>query len=314
MSIARHPVIMFGKPPVSSLPDYSGLGLSRIWALFKTSEATIDYCMLISRNGSETAGQTRYVFWDSNGKISTTSQVSTTTTPNESTTLQGWFDAGVGTDDYMVLYWFCQKTGVFVHWQGSATTAAPLLAENATLKTVSGETYIDFDGATDCYFWRSVGGISQLDSGNSFYIATLSHNDTVSGVGTILCSNLNSTTSNDSRILQFNDSRTNKVCSIIKNTSGTQWNADLDSQQNSTDQKRIITSLDGTTLTSYFNGTAQTDTETISGSWVNDNLMFGAQRGGASLLTGGMWFVGIGGAAITGGQVTSLDAKLAAIV
>lgn len=291
------------------LPNFSGVGLTRIWSLFKTSEATINYCIEISRNGLTTTANTRYVFYDDDGEISRDSKVSNTTTPTAED-LGTFMDAGVGTDDFMITDWYCQITA-FRLFINSAATGAPYIAIDTALLTKNGRIYVNFRGTANCYFDSFTGaGVSELDDGNSCSITTVSHNDDSNAIGTILSSNTLVGTSNAARITLYNDTRTNKAHSQIRNTGGTSYVVSLDSQQNSTNQKRISQTLSSTTLTGYYNATAQADVETITGSWVNDNLQVGTQNDGAQLLTGGVQFIGIHNSGISSGTVTTLDGKL----
>lgn len=289
-----------------TLPDFSGFNITELFSVFKTSEATSDLCFRIYRNGVDTA---RYVFYDAGGEISATSQVSTTTTADEATTLQDLFDSGTGTDFYTISEWYCQITGAKLDNSGTLLNA-PRLAENTTINTTNSKPAVKFTGATDCYFDKNAGGFSSLDTGNSFSISTVSNNSSSSSLGVVVSNNRTIATSNDSRIAQYNDRGVNKYVSLIRNTGGTNYLRSVNSVHNNASQKRLTTVLSGTTKSNYFNASVQTSTATITGSWVNDNFSIGAQRVGATLLTGNVQFVAVHSVAVSSGNVTSLDGKL----
>jgi hypothetical protein len=89
----------------SILPDFTGYGLTRLFALFKPIQATINYPIKIH---DAVGNRDLYVFFDTNNEISLDSPLSVTTTP----TSEVLGDLVVGTVNIEVISIFCIISGI----------------------------------------------------------------------------------------------------------------------------------------------------------------------------------------------------------
>lgn len=251
--------------------DFAPYSPTRIFSLFKTNQATINYPVRISRNGN-TGAEQKYVFFDECNIVSLNSQVSSTTTANESTTLQEFIDAGVSTDDYNVTNLYCQITQLDLAAL-STLSGAPFLAENAATYFKNLMPSIKFRGTTTSVLRGA--NLSELDDTNDFSIATVTSAGALSDADIIFTTNTTDATpfSRHSHVNRGDITNT----AIIRNTSGVDFVLDLTAVQNTTNQKELATTLDyGTEFKGYYAGVLQ-DTESITSvGFTNNTFDIGA--------------------------------------
>ncbi len=295
----------FGSTPPPSAPDFSGLNITRMFGVFKTSLTTIDYPFEITRNTGDTT--TYRVHWDSNNKISGDSPIyeGDTDTGDTLSDLASDFP----TWDVVVLY--CHITGIALDDGALATRRGNChLIESNTINALNGECAMKFDAEEGLVYGLS---ISELDNGNSFTVYAVGNSENATKQGTFLSNSTNSATSNDSRFIGYFDRRTQKRAGILVNTSGTLQTADLTAQNNSNAQRRIAITVDGSDIISYQNNTLQSTTS-ITGSWVNDNLRVGTQRNDEGELEGHIQCIIVCDSALNSTDLSDLDGRVDAIL
>ncbi len=285
----------------SSLLDFSGWNLTHIWSLFKTSEATIPYCLKVAPSGNTSDPDYKYWFYDNNGEISVSSQVSTTTTADESTTVQEMFD-GAGSLNWHIEHWYDQITATSVVW--AAGGSAPRIAEANIITTKNSKQSVKYVSAGS----SSASGVSTLDSGNDWSVTSVTNNDGGTAQGIVMATNKTDTSD---YFTMTNDNRTNKDLSILKDNVGTTIRADDSSQHNTSNQKRLTTTMDASAnMQAYYNGSAADAVDASSQTgYTNDGLAIG-HVGTAAVLTGNVQFIGLHNIILTGTNVTDLDALL----
>jgi hypothetical protein len=262
-------------------------GVSTMYSLRRPAMTTLwTNAVLKIRRSSDNA--TAFVFFDGadiNDTLSTSSFISTSsnTTPS-ATTLGTW----LGSNDAFVETWFgiTDNNTIDTGKRAIQTTTGkqPKFANSGVIATKNGNPAIDF--LSDLRY-LTTNALTALNSGNSFTVISVSALSTLDTVG-VVCSNSINTTSNDSRFIHLNDNRTQKALSVLRNTSGAQYNADLLAQQNTLSQKLLTSVMNyPSALTSYYNGTIQ-DYLAVTGSWVNNTFTIGVQRNEATQLNGTM--------------------------
>ena len=217
-----------------------------------------------------------FLFFDgasANDEISMTSYISTTSeTVPDTTTLSTWGS----TDSIDVVEWIGQTPNDTINaaYKSIGTIGGePRIATSGALLTVGSKPCVD---SLTNRTMAVASGISVLDVNNAFTILTVSNNDIAAANGVII----NTSDLVNDRVSIFNDSRTNKQALLIQNSGATNYFASLSAQQNSTSQKLITGTVDGSKLmTAWFNGTSQL-TDTYTGTYTNDELrMFDGQSG-----------------------------------
>ena len=293
------------------LPDLSGLNITRLFSLVKTQQATTNLCIAIVNSAA--SASFRYVFFDALGQISSSSPLSTTTTDNEGTTLQDFFDATGSTTDMLVVRWYCQITATAVD-NASLNINAPVIAESRVILTKNGMPCIKFTGGSQSYFNRRfvTTPFPALDSGNDFTLTTISALAVATEAYTLISNTRNSLLSNDSRInLNNNGTIGNKLVGFIRNLANTiNILIDSDLVLTTTDQKRQSLTYDGADFKLYYNSNVQADVEPFTSDWENNDFRIGAQRNAPTVFKGSAQFIAVHDAGLTGAQVTTLDGKL----
>jgi hypothetical protein len=141
---------------------------------------------------------------------------------------------------------------------------------------VNGQPVIRFTSTSDTVLSHlsRPSPLTALDAADfTIFVVFANTNDEENGT---LISTKDSADGTENRVAMLADSRSaNKVNTLIK-ASGTAYIATNDSDQG-TSFRLSAAKLDGATLTAYHNGTAQADTETISGTWTNEFFRIGAQ-------------------------------------
>ena len=219
-----------------------------------------------------------YVFFDSGGKLSLTSLISTssTTTPS-ATTLATWVGAnsaychtlyGVTPDNII-------DTDKLV--TQSTTTTQPQFISSGTIITKNSEPTLNF--LTDTRYLQGNANTT-LDSGNSYTIFTVTSSDSNSVASAFF---VNSTSGGD-RLVIYNDRRTQKRIAQLR-ASSTNYFADYLAQQDTANQKLLTVINDSSNIDSYYNNTIQTTTA-WSSSYGNNDIVIGADSSGANPLNG----------------------------
>lgn len=225
---------------------------------------------------------TTYVFFDTNGEITTSSFIGTATTPT-GTTLGTW----IGSDNGYVRGWVSQNSSNTYDsaddLQQLSNSVQPMIVSAGVVNLKNGQAQIDFSGGTKNM--GLVGGFSELDTGNDYTIYTISHNDTSSNLAGIL----SSSETNSTRMVMYNDRSASKGLANIND--GSSHIISLASQVNSSNQRLQTSQVDSAkNIDGWYNGTAVTGT-TYSGSYTNDIFRLGLQNGSSSPLTGGIQLV-----------------------
>jgi len=212
-----------------------------------------------------------------NSFISTSSDTSPDTSPT--VTLSTF----IGSNDAVLLGWYGMtpdntiNTDFIFNSLGGASfiTAGVIITDNSLPAA-------DFDGSGDDMIANNGSGVPELATGNEYTIFCVSANDTSAGIGAVVCTS----NSSGNRLVIFNDRRASpKRVSLIATGSGT-FAADLLAQQNSSAARLLTVTVDtGLKMTSYFDGTSQTNV-TYAGTYTNDTFRVGAQQGGATQLNG----------------------------
>jgi hypothetical protein len=232
------------------------------------------------RRSSDNA--TAYLFFDgasSSNLITTSSYISTSsnTTP-DTITLATWISA----NDGFVEEWIPQTPDNTIN----TNLIAVQIARANQFKVISSGVIIT-KGALpalqgDMGDWlKAPNGIAVLDAGNEFTVAVVVAKTGSNSVGSVWCT----ADSTNIRLVVFADQRTNKRAGFIQTASGT-YGADMSSQQNNINQRILTITADSSKkLSSYFNGTSQTNVTYVN-SYVNDAFRIGSQHSNVTILNG----------------------------
>lgn len=251
----------------NTLPDFSGFGITRLYAPFKTNLATSNTYATLKRPLSA-ANPT--ITYGSDGI------------------------ANISVDNYNYYYEniYCQITGHSVYAYAPSTEA------NQWCQATIGTTPITKNGLPAYRFLASTYGgglngvqgtaLSELDLGNDFSIILAVSSESTADSQAVLSTYDNSGVGVDSRIAMYCDRRSNKLHSNIKTDDNTVNRCELDSQLDTSDTRVLVLTVNGTTglMTPYLNGVAQTDTETYSGTYKNTVFQLGNQLQNATPLDG----------------------------
>lgn len=249
-------------------PILSGLDIFDIYGLVKTPISTQDKFMSIFRSDGGEANA-RDVFWDSNGLFSDNSPVSDVYNGIPVTT----FGAIKGSYDWNNTILYGHITGNELRTNNTATSAGGgKCAIGGVIVTdpINGKPCLDM---ADNQGRRQYRGIySEFDSGNNWSIM-----DVVSPTVANTLYGLFSTTSEsgntDNYITTYLDMRTNKLTARVR-VSGVNYDNTFISQQTTSDQKRVLTTVNSSKeVKSYLNGALQSMT-TYSGDYNNNWMRF----------------------------------------
>jgi hypothetical protein len=224
-------------------------------------------------------GATAYVFFDGstpNSTITLNSLISTTsnTTPG-ATTLGTW----IGTTNGYVEEHYAIYPNNTIGSKGVQTSTGNqrLFISSGTILQKNGTPYMAFSSTTSLIYPL----VSALDSGNTFTIFSVSHNDANNENGAIMSTREDLS----ERFAMFNDRRTNKIHSVI-NGSGVVYIVSLLTQINSSDQRLNTTRVTSSTeWIAYYNGVEQ-EVGVWAGTYGNDILRIGSQLGNQTKLIG----------------------------
>jgi len=225
----------------------------------------------------------KYVFFDTNGELSLSSFVADGSETPTATTLATW----IGSDDAYIQTWLPQNpTGAIVSndiMQQLGSSNQPKFITAGIIETKNGNPTILFDGINDLLRLNFASGLSSING--DFSIFTTSHQDTA--LGTELgCLLHTSDTSLTTGLAVWQDNRIEKRASTLYATGGT-VSVDMDIQINTTNQKLVSVIKNATEITGYGNGNIGS-TLLWSGTYVNDDLFFGARDRVGNFFKGGV--------------------------
>lgn len=218
----------------------------------------------------------KYVFFHTSGVVTTSSFVSDSNTTPSATTLSSW----LGSSNAVTVEWLGQSPDNIINTDFIAKQAVflrqPRLATAGVIETKNGKPAIKFSSSVQ--FLETFNEFPPLDLTESATIITVSSNDVSSGIGVIWCT---SESGNGTRLVVYNDRRTNKAHTLIENSVNAQFRANLLAQINSSNQRISTTIKTATTITSRYNGVFQ-ESNSWTGIYNNINFRIGVQH---SLLT-----------------------------
>lgn len=134
------------------IPDFAGYGLTRLFALFKPPQATIDYALKIR---DEAGARDLYVFFDPNGEISLNSPLSVTTTP----TAEMLGDLVIGTINIEILSIFCLISAIELTQEGSGGH----IVWGGQLVVEGGKAGIRQNDSIDTNGFKRAGGLTEFN-------------------------------------------------------------------------------------------------------------------------------------------------------
>ncbi len=269
-------IIPFGflKQPVSGVASLFD-GVSVMYSLRTPDMGTLwTNAVLKIRRDSDNA--TAFLFVDGSAKddtITLSGFISTTsdTTPS-GTSLSTWLGSNGGwverwygiTDDNTIA---TGKRAI----QTTLSSQPQFANSSGVIKTKNGKPEIDFLTTT-----RSLVASANTDmaSGNTFTTISVSNNDNATATNAVMSS---SNTTNRS-FSQFIDGGAAKNATRITNSVPTNFNCFLLAQNNTADQRELVSIITSTTLECYQNNIVQSTGDTWSGSYTNDAITIGVRR------------------------------------
>ena len=254
-------------------PDMATKWTNAVLRLRRSSDnATADVFLL--NHSSPSVGDT----------VTLSSQISTTspTTP-DATLLSAW----VGSNDaYVVrIYGITPDNTIDDNKRLNETTTSlqPKFISNGVILTKNGKADIDFSASTSIRLRGDAN--ASLDSGNDFTIFTVSYSNSSTNFNAVLSTKLASGGTN-SRLAVHNDRKTDRRLAIIRNTTATDFEVLYDVQQDNANQRLQTLVMASGTMEGFLNGVSQ-DSIAVTGTYVNDDLVMGIERG-ANGLDGGV--------------------------
>lgn len=219
----------------------------------------------------------RFVFFDTNGKISLNSLTSPGSETPTATTLGDW----IGSNDGFIHQWVGITADNSVDNNKIAIQLSSILQpkfiSSGGIITKNGEPTIDFMNDTR---YLDATSNPDIDFGKTFTILTVHNQISTTGSNRILGTSL----LGGNRLILIADRRTNRQMAIGVNTSGTKTLTYL-AQQNHSDQKLITIIIDNTNFEAFYNGVSQ-DSVIDLGGYDNGIFEIGAERGGVGSLNG----------------------------
>jgi len=218
----------------------------------------------------------RFIFFDTNGEISLNSKTSSesATIPSE-ISLGTWAD---GLDTFITSWVAITPDNIFDASKavdGGIESSRPKFMNSGVIITKNANSVIDF--LSSSRYLLNTGGNSDLDSGKTFTIFTVSFSNSTADPQIVLSTRLTSGGQSE-RFFIANDRRSNREINRIRNDSGVNIPTLYNSQQNNSNQRLLTSIVTPTNLQGYLNGSLQ-DTVSWSGSYDNNALQFGAQLG-----------------------------------
>lgn len=244
--------------------DFSGLDIIDIFGLQRTSISVQEDFMWIYR-GDGGEAFSRIVSWDSNGAFSDNSPVSG---GGGST-----FGDIKGNYDWYNTYLIGHITGREIKTNNTNTgVSGGLCAVGGVIVTdpVNGKPCLDMAGNEGRRQYR--GTYTELNSGNNWSILDVV-SPTVANVLYGLFSNTSNANNTDNYLNTYLDMRTNKLAARAR-IAGVNYDNTFISQQTTSDQKRVLTTVNSSKeVKSYLNGALQSMT-TYSGDYNNNWMRF----------------------------------------
>lgn len=249
-------------------PIFSGLDIFDIYGLVKTPISTQNIFMLIFRSDGGEANY-RAVYWDSNGLFSDSSPVSAIGGGVAVTT----FGAIKGSYDWSNTVLYGHLTGTQIITNNSTTSLnGGKCAIGGVIVTdpINGKPCLDMSDNAGRKQYRGI--YSEFDSGNNWSIMDMV-SPTVANTLYGLFSTTSASGDTDNYITTYLDTRTNKLAARVR-VSGVNYDNTFISQQTTSDQKRVLTTVNSSKVVkSYLDGTFQSSV-TYSGDYNNNWMRF----------------------------------------
>tara|TARA_R110000803_G_scaffold69058_1_gene131199 strand:+ start:3954 stop:4802 length:849 start_codon:yes stop_codon:yes gene_type:complete len=245
---------------------------------------TIPWTQAVLRLRRSSDSDQKYVFFDTNGEISLTSFTGNTPTVASAVTLATW----VGANNAQVAIWEGLTPNNTIDTnlsvvQGTAGNQ-PTFITAGVIEVKNSLVAIDFLNSSR--YLSASGGNPDLNDGNSYTILTVTATDDSTTNNVILNTRLASGGVSD-RFVIYNDRRTNKLQSVIKNSLGTNQIQTYTAQENTANQKLQTVIGTPTNLKGYYNGTLQQNVA-VTDTYTNDTTQIGIDRGTSNPFDGTM--------------------------
>jgi hypothetical protein len=300
----------------SLYPDFSGLNMTDMWSLFKTSESAYDYFMIINRTDGTV--DVRVVWFDSEGKFSDDSPVGTydnsdtvAQQPDPTTTI-----GAIKSDDWsMIGLWSqIQKKRILVNNTTTNVTHYPVIESGEIITNPdNGQPAVLMSSVQEARF--NTDQYDELDSGNDWSVLSIVSpdiSDSTDRYGLWASAAYQST----SYFNAYVDMRSNNIAFYtVKDSVGVTGN--YTNRQNTTGLKRILTTGNSSKVYNQYvdnslEATASTD---VSTDYTNDTWrMFGVTNFTIDRLEGYWQGYTIHDAELTSTQRTNLDAAVLSVL
>lgn len=246
--------------------DFSGLDIIDIYGLQRTSISVREDFMWIYRgDGLDTP---KVVYWDDNGEFSDNSPIGEYNLTPTTT-----FGVIKGTYDWYNTYLIGHITGNEIKTNNAESGfSGGLCAVGGVIVTdpVNGKPCLDMSVNAGRRQYRGV--YTALNSGNNWSILDVV-SPTVANVLYGLFSNTNESGNTDNYLTTYLDMRANKLSARAR-IAGVNYDNTFISQQTTSDQKRVLTTVNSSKeVKSYLNGALQSMT-TYSGDYNNSWMRF----------------------------------------
>lgn len=231
--------------------------------------------------------QTAFLFIDGNNigdTISLNSKISTTSNTTPSATTLFTFSVG---SSCFVEEWIGITPNNIIDNNKIATQTTintqPRIKTGVILEDKNGKPIDNF--LTDTRFLTAPPN-TDLDTGKTFTILTVSFSDSTSDLQSVL-STKNTIGGISERLIVFNDRTSGKEINRIRNNSGVNVKSIYGVQQDNNNQRLLTTIVTPTNLKGYL-GTSLEDSNSWTGTYINNALQIGAQLGTSTPLNGGI--------------------------
>jgi len=218
----------------------------------------------------------QFVFFDGD-EITLSSFIGTTVDTPSATTLGTW----IGSNDAYIYAWNAQNSSNTVdsnYTLNEGGTNVNIIT-SGVLDTKNSKVAAIFAGAERLV---TSGVVTEMQSGNTFTMVSVSNNDTSSNLGCIFSIRVDA---GNGGVILYNDRRTNKLFSQVINDSGTSSVLLNLATENVADQKLLTLIVDSSTCTA-FNNNVEQDNNTWSGTYDSDAMQVGVDKTNTFRLTG----------------------------
>lgn len=294
--------------PCLDLIDFSGLDIVYSFTHRKTSLGTHNKAYEISRNGSAGAADVYDVYRDCSGLISEDSVTVLLSNPAMIISLGDLVSTSAPTDIFYISKEYCEITETILNHVTGNLTSAPILCDNQVFSRFNGFIMPYYQGLTNGGLEKTT-ALSELDSTNDWEQHSITALEGLTSVGVLSSTSKSSTTANDSRVNFLNDNRVDDLIGFAKNTAATTYTLTTDSHNSVETEKNLGLIKEGSVLKSSVDGTVQTVTATLVGSYTNDHFHKGQQRNGVTAFKGYYPMLTIHDDNLTSGQRTTLNDK-----